>query len=398
MHIQTIRLLSQNTAALNAEFNEIKKSEPVSLAICFGTFTAIEALSQANELGAVAENWLAGSSCLGCSDQFGINSELPNSATLFLLNDKDGHYGVGSADLADDIRTSASDALEQAMEKAGKPNELPALIWCLQAPGNEEQVLAGLQDLVGNEVPIFGGSSADNDVAGDWLQYDGNVLYSNGVVILALYPSTPLSSYFSSGYSASTWVGTVTAVDGRNLQSIDNKPAASVYNDWLVQEGKAPLQEGNILMESAFSPLGRIINHDKNVSINLLSHPANFNEDQSLSLFSEVQEGEQLWLMNGDKTQLIKRAADVVKIAKDNLNFQYDCEPAGALIVYCAGCMLAVKEDLDEVQQAIKNELGDIPFIVTFTFGEQGCFVDGSSRHGNLMISAIMFGASDADK
>ena len=129
-----------------------------------------------------------------------------------------------------------------------------------------------------------------------------------------------------------------------------------------------------------------------------MSHPASLNEDKSLSLFSEVEKGEQFWLMNGDKTQLIKRAADVVKIAKNNLNFQYDCEPAGALIVYCAGCMLAVKEDLDEVQQAIKNELGDIPFIVTFTFGEQGCFVDGSSRHGNLMISAIMFGASDADK
>ena len=256
MHIQTIRLLSQNAAALNVELNEIKKSEPVSLAICFGTFTAIKALSQANGLGAVAENWLAGSSCLGCSDQFGINSELPNSATLFLLDDKEGHYGVGSADLADNCRKSASDALEQAMEKAGKPNELPALIWCLQAPGNEEQVLAGLQDLVGDKVPIFGGSSADNDVAGDWLQYDGNVLYGNGVVVLALYGSTPLSTYFSSGYSASTSVGTVTAVDGRTLQSIDHKPAASVYNDWLAQEGKAPLQEGSILMEALFHHLG----------------------------------------------------------------------------------------------------------------------------------------------
>jgi hypothetical protein len=398
MHIQTIRLLSQNAAALDAELNVIKKSEPVSLAICFGTFTAIEALSQVNGLGAVAEHWLAGSSCLGCSDQFGINCELPNSATLFLLDDKEGHYGVGSADLAVNSRKSASDALEQAMENSGKPNELPALIWCLQAPGSEEQVLAGLQDLVGNEVPIFGGSSADNDVVGDWLQYDGKVLYSNGVVVLALYGSTPLSSYFSSGYCASTSVGTVTAVEGRTLQAIDHKPAASVYNEWLVKEGKVTLKEGNILMESAFSPLGRIINHDNNVSINLLSHPAILNEDQSLSLFSEVENGDQLWLMNGDKSQLIKRAADVVKIAKDNLNLQYDCEPAGALIVYCAGCMLAIKEDLDEVQQAIKNELGDIPFIVTFTFGEQGCFVDGSNRHGNLMISAIMFGASDADK
>ena len=77
---------------------------------------------------------------------------------------------------------------------------------------------------------------------------------------------------------------------------------------------------------------------------------------------------------------------------------QYNCEVAGAIIVYCAGCMLAVKDNLTEVQRAIKAELGNIPFIITFTFGEQGCFIDGSNRHGNLMISAVLIGAQDANQ
>lgn len=398
MHIQTIRLLSQSVSALNAELASIKTTHPASLAICFGSFNAIEALSQAEGLNKVASRWLAGSSCLGCVDQFGINSDLPSSATLMLLDDKKGHYGVGAADLTADSRKSAGQALQQAMQNAAKPHELPTLIWCLQAPGNEELVLAGLQDLVGCEVPIFGGSSADNDISGNWRQFDGHTLYSNGVIVLVLYGSTPLSSYFSSGYSATTLAGSVTSVQGRILQTIDTQPAAVVYNKWLKNQGLAPLQPGNILMQSTFFPLGRIIKHENDLSINLLSHPASLNSDQSLSLFSEVAVGEQLWLMKGDKAQLIARAADVVKIAKQNLSFQYDCQPAGALIVYCAGCMLAVKEHLGEVQQAIKAELGDIPFIVTFTFGEQGCFVDGSNRHGNLMISAVLFGASHANQ
>jgi len=398
MQIQTIRLLSQSVTALNAELALIRKAEPASLAICFGTAAAIDILSHANTLDTVAEQWLVGSSCLGCADQFGINSESENSVTLFLLDDKNGYYGVGSADLTADSRKSASQALEQAMQNAGKANEIPALIWCLQAPGNEEQVLAGFQDLVGTQVPIFGGSSADNDIIGDWLQFDGKILFNNGLVVLALYGSTPLTSYFSSGYSASSFLGTVTAAEGRTLQQIDGQPAALVYNNALVSDNKAPLLEGNILSLSAFSPMGRIINHGNDLSLNLLSHPANLNADQSLSLFSEVEKGEQLWLMHGDKKQLIERAAEVVKIAKNKLMFQYNCKPAGALIVYCAGCMLAIKENLDEVQQGIKAELGDIPFIVTFTFGEQGCFIDGSNRHGNLMISAVLFGESPDDK
>ena len=54
--------------------------------------------------------------------------------------------------------------------------------------------------------------------------------------------------------------------------------------------------------------------------------------------------------------------------------------------------MLAVKDHLDEIQRSLLVLAQDVPFIVGFTFGEQGCFSDGISRHGNLMISATAIG------
>ena len=54
--------------------------------------------------------------------------------------------------------------------------------------------------------------------------------------------------------------------------------------------------------------------------------------------------------------------------------------------------MLAVKDQLETIHASILKKAQGLPFLVAFTFGEQGCFPDGKSRHGNLMISATVFG------
>jgi hypothetical protein len=54
--------------------------------------------------------------------------------------------------------------------------------------------------------------------------------------------------------------------------------------------------------------------------------------------------------------------------------------------------MLAVRDEIHQVQQSLTDSLPDLPYLVAFTYGEQGCFADGFNRHGNLMISAVLFG------
>ncbi|MDP5036405.1 FIST signal transduction protein [Alishewanella sp. SMS8] len=397
MQIRTLRIVGDQISTLGAwQFDDL--SNPAELAIAFGNIEGIKQLGLRADLKQLAKNWLAGSSCLGCADQAGLNNSSAPSVTVLLIDDPTGHYGVGSAELTGNIADKASNALQMAMDIAGKSHELPNLIWCLQAPGTEEAVIQGIENLVGDQVPIFGGSTADNDVSGQWLQFDGNTLSANTLLLAVFYPSTPISNFFSSGYFLTECHGVATAVTERRLYSIDNQPAAKIYNQWLQQTNNSVLNPGNILMESTLFPLGREVKQESHLPFYLLSHPAVLHEDGSLSLFSEIQVGEQLWLMQGDKTDLIARAGEVVRTAKQNLKFHYNCDAAGAIIVYCAGCMLAVKDNIDEVQQAIQAELGDIPFIVTFTFGEQGCFVDGSNRHGNLMISAVLIGAHHANE
>ena len=63
---------------------------------------------------------------------------------------------------------------------------------------------------------------------------------------------------------------------------------------------------------------------------------------------------------------------------------------AGALVIFCAGCMLTVREQMDAVVDSLKRALPGVPFLGSFTFGEQGCLVGGENRHGNLMISVTL--------
>jgi hypothetical protein len=41
----------------------------------------------------------------------------------------------------------------------------------------------------------------------------------------------------------------------------------------------------------------------------------------------------------------------------------------------------------------LSASVGGKPFLGAFTFGEQGCFVGGENRHGNLMIATLVFGS-----
>lgn len=51
-----------------------------------------------------------------------------------------------------------------------REGDRPSFAILLGSPGDEEVVLDGLQAALGAEVPILGGSAADNDGSGAWMQ------------------------------------------------------------------------------------------------------------------------------------------------------------------------------------------------------------------------------------
>jgi hypothetical protein len=359
---------------------------PDFVALHFGVGTPATALAIAARRLARAVH--GGSSCLGIMSQAGVSIDTGGAVGAFAIWDAAGSYGTASADLGPDARASAKAVTEAALAAAGRAGEIPDLVWLTVAPGREEQVIAGIRAVVGTETPIVGGSSADNDVSGNWAQFGPVADHRDGVVVSVLFPSKAVASAYQSGYAPTGESGIVTRVEGRRLLQIDDQPAAEVYHRWT--GGAVPMAGGgpvSILADATLWPLGRVTRHVAGVPFHLLAHPAVAHPDGSIDLFADVSVGDRLWQMQGSADSLVARAGRVAQQACDDSGGRV----GGALVVYCGGCMLAVRDRMDAVRDGIDAALGDVPWLGVFTFGEQGVPSGGQVKHGNLMISCTVF-------
>ena len=69
----------------------------------------------------------------------------------------------------------------------------------------------------------------------------------------------------------------------------------------------------------------------------------------------------------------------------------------GALLIYCAGCFLALRPHMASVAERIVRGMPrpdgkPLPFACGFTFGEQGPIGKTESMHANLMFNICLFG------
>jgi hypothetical protein len=326
-------------------------------------------------------------SCVGPTVPDGL---LAGGVAVMGIADADGSFGSACRHYGGDPRGAATAATIAATIAAKRIGEMPRLVLVTSTPGHEEAVIAGIQDAIGTQVPIVGGSAADDAIAGGWSVMDGEAMSGDGLVISVWYPSCRIAHGFQSGYEPTQVTGRIDAVAGRVVQRIDGQPAAVWYSSALGGALDGYLGHGgSILMETTLHPLGREVGQVGAVPYHQLSHPERIFADGSMSLFTEAHVGDRLVLMTGTPDALVDRAGRALTMLTT--------QPGGAaatvlggFLVYCAGCMLTVRDRMDQVVGGIRCAMRGAPFVCTHTFGEQGCFVDGANRHGNLMIAAVV--------
>lgn len=331
-----------------------------------------------------------GTSCGGVMTEAGFHSGPDGALGLLGICDPEGSYGVGAEPVGQDAFAAGAQAVSQALAAAGRDFESPVLAWCCQPPGQEEAVIAGVQSVIGGNIPIIGGSAADEAIAGAWRQFSTQGVLDDHVVAAVLFPTTAHGTAFQSGYAPTKYSGVATKAAHRLLIEIDGEPASEVYGRWT--EGAIDTSEpGMILGKSTPTPLGRVAGEQNRVPMFVLSHPALIGDGGELILFTDIAEGDTVHLMRGSPESLVKRASLVVNDARVSGGWAQD-RTLGGLVIYCAGCMLHVREHMSEVASQVADAMGGAPFLGAFTFGEQGAIIDRCNRHGNLMVASLTFG------
>ena len=329
----------------------------------------------------------AGTTALGVLNQHGV-SRGPGSVGVFALSDPAGSYGTGWSNL-EDAAEAAVVAAREALLAAERPGELPGFVWLSATPGAEEGVVDAIRGLFGEDVPILGGSHADDAGQEDWAQLVGGRVEPRGVLVSVGFPSTPVSQALYSGYVPTGLFGHATRVDGRELLEIDGEPAARVYARWQAEFlGEAAPEDA--FTQSALFPVARRLTRVGDADIYAPLYPRMRTARDGVELFAEVGEGDVIELMRAEAETLVRRAGRAVKLAVADAHG----EPrpiAGALLTYFAGSMFAIEERMEEVAADVSASLDSAPFVLGCTFGEQGHFLDGRQRHGNMLVGALLF-------
>jgi hypothetical protein len=335
-----------------------------------------------------------GTSCGGVMTDQGFFGVDGRGLALFGFFDEEGQFGVGVASIGETPREAGAQAMRRAMSDAGRDGEMPAAVWMITTPGGEEEVVRGVEDVVGPDVPLVGGSAADNTIAGNWRQFSRDGVHENSVSILALYPSGRVSTAFHCGYDPTTHMGTITRADGRTVHEIDGLPASHVYNKWTGGALEDVIEKGGeLLARTNLQPLGRQVGEVQGIPYFVLTHPERAYPDGSMHLFTDVTVGERFVCMTGSVNNLVGRAANVVRSAMRGGELTPQNTAAG-LMIFCGGCFLTVQTRIDEVHRNLAEAMGGQPFIAAFTFGEQGRVMGAGNRHGNLMISTLLLAAA----
>ena len=351
----------------------------------------------------------------GCTTCMGVmqgrRSIRDNATTvaIWAISDPEGMYtpGVCRLDGAEDISTTVEAQMKDALvalqarsrSRSGNPavQGKPSFAWINAPPGPEDKVFSAISSALPG-IDLIGGSSADNSVAGEWRQWSSatpDTIHSNSVVYVLSHCSAHVQGALQTGYTPSPSIGTVTETDGpRHIKSIDNRPAALVYNDWCNKHFDDMMEEErtNILGPSSIYPLGQVCGADwDNDPVYRSMHPHLIvKKDKSLTLFSDVAVGEKICLMSCTPENLINRVGALAATIVRDSGIQTN-ELLGALVCFSAGVMRCIDKDMEKAATKLDSALGGVEYIGIHPFGEQGPLPSGDSRHGNLMFSAITF-------
>ncbi len=324
---------------------------------------------------------IIGSSTAGEITQHGPSNQ--RSISIMLISSEKVKFFTAISENIDQIgsRAAGADVAKKIKEQAEAVGE--ELKSFMMFPdvlvGNGADIVRGVLTELGENFPVVGGASGDEQEFVQTFQYLGDKTYSKSVVALGI------SGEFSFGVGVRHgWIPigvpmTVTKSDGSLIQEIDGQPAIRVYEDHFGKEKARVLQdtEGVASVRSVLTyPFG-ISTKDRQNEI-LIRFATDVLDDGSIRCAAEIPEGSEIRLMIGSKEEAVEAAQDAADKSKKGLVGK---EPKAAIIFNCIARKNLFGEEARDEINAIRESIGaNVPMIGFYTYGEQAP-IDGVTQN-----------------
>lgn len=285
-----------------------------------------------------------------------------------------------SAAVARDLSAGCSAAAKRAAtEAAAALGQAPRL--CLTLPEslrtNAVLLLAGIEEGIGQGVPVFGGTATDRWQFGRTKQFFGSEVLDDSLPLLLVGGDFAFAHGIRSGWRPVGRDVRATRVEGHIVHEIDDRPALELYRHYLGAH-LAPSSEYPVAVFEESGPF-------------YLRAPRRYDQEEgSIAFSANVPEGARLRLTEASRDDILSAARESIEEAKERLG---DVVPKLAFFVSCCARKELLGTRTREELEAVKALLPEgTPICGFYAFGEFSPLQQGGKNrfHNETFVTLLL--------
>lgn len=346
-----------------------------TLAICF--------ISKSQNRKAISEILNANDIAIfGCTTngEFIDEETEKGSVAILLLDINTAYFEIYFEEYPEGNYRAVSSAIAQ---KAKSKFATPAfLIGTSHSSTDGEEILHGIEDVVGKHVNAFGGAAGDDYTFKDTFVFTNEKDSSNAMVCIALDESkVAIKGVATCGWKAVGTEKIVTKSEGNHVYTVDNIPVLDITAKYGGLENVTP-ENNNLLIEIAANfPLQ--LQREKGDPIMRPGLQVDWS-DHSLFTSGSVPQGSKVRFSLPPDFDVMEKVIKGVENLRDT-----EMPEADALIVFsCAGRILSLGPMMTQELEGIKK-VWNVPMAGMFSNAELGRATGGNLEMHNLTTCCV---------
>ncbi len=231
--------------------------------------------------------------------------------------------------------------------------------------GNGCALLKGMAAVLGQELPISGGTAGDNGKFSRTWQFAGRRVFSDAAVAIGFSGDLKLGTGIRSGWTPIGLPKKVTRAAGNILYELNGEPALNVFERFL---GKHAEKLPAIGVEYPIGLLGQAGDVGADDYCLLRATMSVNRADGSISFAGDIPEGAMVSLTCGDRITILDAAEKATRQALADLG------RAVPAVIFCYSCMarkIVLGRRTREEIERIRGIVGpSVPILGFYTYGE----------------------------
>jgi hypothetical protein len=232
-------------------------------------------------------------------------------------------------------------------------------------------------------LPILGGLAADNWQSHRTFQYHNDEVFSEGISCILLSGTTELAWAVNHGCVPIGKKRTITRSQGNVIYEIDGVSALDVLREFVDEESVEQWNKTSLNLCLGFKTPEHLLTEYEQYIIRYLI--GKNDADGSVSIQSEVKNGDELWIVRRDKELITNGLQQVSARIKEQMGGRV---PKFVLQFECVGRGKVVFREREKIEliQMLHRQLGhEVPCLGFYSYGELGpvggfnCFHNFSS-------------------